>query len=293
MMRDAEWSLILFTLLTQLAVGMFVVACAANITYISKANSLTAREIVDKVMLVVIVILIIAVAASFIHLGKPKSAPFALSHFSKSWLSREIVFLILFAVLAGTALLLLRILGGTNVVAQRFAVVAGVIGIITIISMAKVYMLDTVPAWNNFSTPIQFISASFILGGLGTIMLFLLFGEGFDSGGTVGAINRVLLPALLVFGAVNLIAFIVHLHNLPGTGIAGLESFKILTEEHVVLLILRLILIAVAVVLFCVLTFANLKTYTPYLFYILCSVVLISEIIGRYLFYASYSRVGV
>jgi anaerobic dimethyl sulfoxide reductase subunit C (anchor subunit) len=289
-MRGAEWSLILFTLLTQLAVGMFVVLGTANAVYISKSNNFIVKEIAAKILPAVIVVLILAIAVSFLHIGRPKIAAYAASHFSKSWLSREIVFLMLFTLLAGLSLVVQRISAGSNLI---LTVITGVIGIITIISMAKVYMLATVPVWNHPSTPIQFISTSFVLGGLGAVVLFILPGERSYAESPIRDMLRILFPVLLLLISLNLLASIIHLHALPGTGIAGTASFKLLTEKHIALLVLRMSMMLVSIILFCALLFTYTKSFSPYLFYILCSVVLISEIIGRYLFYASYSRVGI
>jgi anaerobic dimethyl sulfoxide reductase subunit C (anchor subunit) len=289
-MRGAEWSLIIFTLFTQLAVGMFVIVCAANIMYFSKTNNPATKAIVDKIMLSVIVVLALAVAASFVHIGKPKNAAYAVSHFSKSWLSREIVFLILFTLLAGLSVVLQRAFTVANPI---LTVITGVFGMITVISMAKVYMLSTVPVWNHLSTPIQFISTSFVLGGLGVLILFVLPGERPLTGSPLRDMTHILFPVLLVLISVNLLAFIIHLYTLQGTGIAGMESFQLLTGKYIMWLVLRVSMMIVSIILVCALLFTYTKSFSPNLFYILCFVVLISEIIGRYLFYASYSRVGI
>ena len=60
-MRGAEWSLILFTLLTQLAIGMFLVIQAVNFTYLSKPSNLAGKEIVLKILLAIIVVLVLAI----------------------------------------------------------------------------------------------------------------------------------------------------------------------------------------------------------------------------------------
>lgn len=292
-MRGAEWSLILFTLLAQLAVGMFVVIAAVNTLSISKSNSLAAREMLIRILISVVIVMILAVLASFLHIGRPKSAALAVNHFSRSWLSREIVFVLLFTALAGMSLALHYLSAGSPLFRERFAVITGVIGIITIISMARVYMLATVPAWNTIVTPIQFIGSSLILGCCGTMFLIALSGGSAGSGDVIREIAARIIPVLLFLLAVNLIAFLVHLFTLPGAGIAGMESFRLLTATHMVPLILRLSLFVVSILLLCVLLFMETKTTAPSVLLILCFVVVISEILGRYLFYASYSRVGI
>lgn len=291
-MRGAEWSLIIFTLLAQLAVGMFLVVCAANIVCISKSNSFAAKEIADKILLSIIVALMLAIIASFFHIGKPKSAAYAISHFSKSWLSREIAFLLLFTFFTAISLITRHLWSGSHLFHEILTVITAIIGITAILSMAKIYMLDTVPVWNNFSTPIQFISTSLILGGITAILLFVLFGEELAPGGPSNEIFKKILWILFSIVTVNLIAFLIHLYLLPGTGIAGVTSYKLLTQSHTAFLILRLGLTLVSIILFLILLFTDTKAIVSYLLIVLCSVVFISEIIGRYLFYASYCRVG-
>jgi anaerobic dimethyl sulfoxide reductase subunit C (anchor subunit) len=291
-MRGAEWSLIIFTLLAQLAVGMFLVICAANIIFISKSDNFAAKEIADKILLSIIVALMFAIIASFFHIGKPKSAAYAVSHFSKSWLSREIAFLLLFAFLTGISLVIQHIWNGATVFCDLLTAITGIIGIIAIISMAKIYMLETVPAWNSYSTPIQFISTSLILGGITAILLFVLFGEGLHSEGLSGSVLNKLLWGLLCIIVVNSVTYLLHLYFLQNAGIAGAASYKLLTDTHAVFLMLRLGLTFVSIIMFLILLFADAKALTSYLLIVLCSLVFISEFIGRYLFYASYSRVG-
>ncbi len=291
-MRGTEWSLIIFTLLTQLAVGMFLVVCTANIVCISKSGSFATKEIAEKIMLSIIVALMLAIIASFFHIGKPKSAAYAISHFSKSWLSREIAFLLLFTFFTAISLVIRHLGSGSHLFHEILTVITGIIGITAILSMAKIYMLDTVPVWNNFSTPIQFISSSLILGGITAILLFVLFGEELAPEGLSNEIFKTLLWVLVSIVSVNLIAFLIHLYLLPGAGIAGITSYKLLTQSHAVFLLLRLGLTLVSVILFLILLFTDIKNFASYLLIILSSVTFISEIIGRYLFYASYSRVG-
>lgn len=296
-MRDTEWSLILFTLLAQLAVGMFVAVRTLNILYVSKSNHPAAGAIADRILLLVIVVSVLAILVSFLHIGKPRNAAYAVTHLSKSWLSREITFLLLFTVLAAISYVLRRATGSSNPFAERFAVAAGIIGLITVFAMARVYMLETVPAWNGFSTPVQFISTSLVLGGLGAALPYVLFGERAGGGGAMNDMTndmvKSLLPVLLFLISFDFIAFLIHLYLLPGAGPAGIESFRLLTERHAVLLYLRLILVLISVVLLCILLFTGGRPFSMHLFLILCCVVVVSEIIGRYLFYASYSRVGV
>jgi anaerobic dimethyl sulfoxide reductase subunit C (anchor subunit) len=292
-MRGAEWPLIIFTLFAQLAVGMFLVIGTVNFAYLSKPDNLAARAAADRILLAVIVILALAILASFFHIGKPRHAAYAIAHFSRSWLSREIAFLVLFTLLAALSYLLRHAGDGSHSVRLWLAIVTGTVGVIAVISMARVYMLETVPAWNTIATPIQFVSTSLIVGACAAMCLFVLFGGRADAGGPLGGMMRVFLPALLVLMCSSAISFLIHLHGLPGAGIAGAESFRLLTGEHAGVLFLRLSLILASIVLVCILWLTATRPFATSLLVVLCFIVFASELIGRYLFYASYNRVGV
>jgi DMSO reductase anchor subunit len=102
---------------------------------------------------------------SFAHLGAKRNAWRAPFHLKKSWLSREILFVGLFGAgwLAGFVL-------------PEMKWVTSLFGIGLIYSMAQVYRLRPMPAWNTWRTMAGFFITSALLGQ--SLMLNLLQGTG-------------------------------------------------------------------------------------------------------------------
>ncbi len=145
----AELPLVAFTLLTQLAVGMAV--CA-----------LVLSPIPLPVLLSIGVLLALGGLFSFLHLGRKRNAWRAVAHLRKSWLSREI----LLAGLFGTVWLLAVSLAWLRI-ASFVPWLLAALGLGLVYSMARVYQLEAVPAWNTWRTPTAFFLSAAVLGTLG------------------------------------------------------------------------------------------------------------------------------
>jgi anaerobic dimethyl sulfoxide reductase subunit B (iron-sulfur subunit) len=150
--QKSEMPLVAFTLLVQMAVGMFWAAqwMAESIPLIS--------------YLIIGACLGLGGFFSFAHLGAKRNAWRAPFHLKKSWLSREILFVGLFGAgwLAGF-------------VFPEMKWVTSLLGVGLIYSMAKVYQLRPMPAWNTWRTMAGFFITAILLGHL--IMINLLGGS--------------------------------------------------------------------------------------------------------------------
>ncbi len=139
--HTSERSLAAFTILAQLAVGavwMLSVLQAFNFT----------------TLLSITTIMLLGLLASLLHLGRPLNAWRALRNIRSSWLSREVWCAALFV----AALIGLIITDGAG------AWLADGIGLALIVSMAQVYQLRTVPAWNRRTTTASFFATTLLLG---------------------------------------------------------------------------------------------------------------------------------
>ena len=137
----SEHSLVAFTLLAQLAVGA---------TWF-----LSVREPFDgRALAVITVLMLIALLASFVHLGQPRRAWRALANLRTSWLSREVLSAALFV----GSLIGVLATGGSGIW------LASATGLTLIISMARVYALRTVPEWNHRATTASFFVTTMLLG---------------------------------------------------------------------------------------------------------------------------------
>jgi len=139
--RGSENSLIAFTLLAQLAVG------ATWFRSVSERYD-------GRALALITVIMLIALLASFVHLGQPRHAWRAITNLRTSWLSREVLSAALFLV----SLIGVLATGGSGIW------LANATGLALIVSMARVYALRTVPEWNHRATTASFFVTTLLLG---------------------------------------------------------------------------------------------------------------------------------
>lgn len=167
-----ERSLVAFTLLAQAAVGMFW--ALAGVWWIrgdpwagtpgtpGTPGATDGRSFVAP-LLVVGALVAGAVAASLAHLGSPRNAWRALSNLRASWLSREILFLALFA--GGWAVVVVQVWLGSSPAPVLMGGVAA-LGVGLVYCMSRVYRLRTVPAWDAPLTTAAFFLTAGSVGGL-------------------------------------------------------------------------------------------------------------------------------
>ncbi|MCF8232614.1 MAG: dimethyl sulfoxide reductase anchor subunit [Bacteroidales bacterium] len=278
-----EWSLIVFTLLTQTAVGAFI---AGGIMEMRK-KSLNRERVTSfstRTLPAVIVLALVALITSFLHLGSPGNVLHALNNIASSWLSREILFVSLFT--GGIIVFYLLVLWkkGTETLRKIVAYITVIAGLLAVFSMAKVYMLETVPVWNTLFTPLQFFFTSFLLGGLAVLVYKRSLEE---------TVVRLPMKIMLVLVLASIVLWVVNTYLVSGQGIAAGKSLEVLLVNNGWLYYGRLVFMALAVVLMVYPIIKRTIHKHPGLIIACFALLLIAEIIGRYLFYASYVRVGV
>jgi len=141
---SSELPLVAFTLLGQMAAGMAV------FSFFSGPLSMSLLVIIGGLISV-------GALVSVFHLGAPLNAWRALNHLKKSWLSREIL---VFGLFGGSWLVSLAMPGMGKLP-------LALCGIGLVYSMARVYRLRSVPAWDTNRTLLAFIVSAILLGGLG------------------------------------------------------------------------------------------------------------------------------
>jgi DMSO reductase anchor subunit len=130
-----HWSLVWLTLLSQLAVGV-------SSTVGSTGERLLAAALAGAAL----------VGATF-HLGRPAVAYKALRNLRRSWLSREVALLSLYAALALVA-----------VAVPALAVPAAVVGVAGLYASARLYVVPGRPAWDSPLTIVRFLATAAALG---------------------------------------------------------------------------------------------------------------------------------
>ena len=192
-----HWSLVIFTLLVQSAVGS--VWCVQAALFLSGG---LVGVLHFKFQIVAALCLVLAgLAAAMTHLGKPGDSLHAVKNFKSSWLSREIFSVNLFAgvlaVMAVSAYIHPATLKGW------LMLVGSLTGGTALYAMTGVYRLRTVPSWNHAGTPLNFLGSALLLGGLLCTlvlkMLTLLQVVGHDALGLDGYRNIAFIAVLVGF----------------------------------------------------------------------------------------------
>ena len=180
----SELPLVAFTLLAQMAVGMFW-ASQLIFSFVQPGSPMV--RLVSA--LLVGVMLAIGMFISFAHLGRKRNAWRVLGNLGKSSLSREILYLGLF----GTGWLFSVLFP-----LPPLQFLTSCLGLILIYTMANVYGLRSMAVWNTWRTLAGFLSSAMLLGFyLSLIVIQVAAGSmGFAySYSTIGWVN----PAAFLF----------------------------------------------------------------------------------------------
>lgn len=284
-----EGALIAFTLLIHLAVG-------SSLLYALKA--FTTREVILSLPkgfnartpeLVILIIVVLALAASFLHLGKPVNATNALNNLSSSWISREILGVSLFSVSLLALFIGRWLIKGKRGIPIILLFLVFVSGIFLIGAMTRLYMIPTVFTWRTGYTMAGFALQTLTLGLTGLMIYSLLYLKNLSSVKPI----IIWLLAALVFEMIVAGLFQRMLQQISFSHMNQLISGGILLQ----LTILRMIIIVSALV-FLLYIHSKIKTSTtqPLLLALLIltlAVIFFEQGIGKYIFYASYVRIGI
>lgn len=281
-----EWSLMMFTLLAQLAVGIYILLIVARAALEKNENDKLPRNIISTGFLAVSGFMGLALLLSLFHLGTPGGAYRAILNLGSSWLSREILFAGLFFFLAVASYLLSR----KESFNSAFGWFTSLIGILVVFSMANIYASSIRPAWETTYTVLSFFGTTLLFGTLGTVILIL---NGYKEKDTSPNVVTV-LKKICVIGLIAIVFQFVYLPvyyaALPKAGAAGIESARIIAESYSMLMILRWMISIIGSGLLAFILFKQrdqslaIPANIAYLAFVL---VLVGEFMGRYLFYAS------
>lgn len=279
-----EWPLIGFTLLTQAAVGAFWALAAAEAFAPAEAPAFLKAHSV----FILLIIAGFGTLLSLFHLGKPLRAPNALANFRDSWLSREILADLVF--LGAIASLWIIAAFGKSEGALRTILIAvgAAAGFFLLFTMSRIYMLRTVPVWRGIHTPVSFFLSAVLLGPLLAAVLTPAFD---DYGSTVrwAFITTALVASGLILVAMSL--------SSPSVGLLVRTQPTLLAypERKIIrfMVVRAVALLAAAACLLLFLLRSSDGAPSPIILIAGIAAALGSEIAGRSLFYAMYSRVGV
>jgi len=306
-MAGHEWSLVLFTVVMQMAVGAFVMLGGVH-WFAKKWYGLEqADRMSDRALVAIGPAVVFALLATLFHLGNPINGPRALVHVASSWLSREILLSLVFSGGGAVFAFMQWRKLGTAPARNLLALCVAAVGLVLVFAMSMVYRLPTVPAWNTGATIVTFFVTTFLLGGMA--MGCALVGNYWylrDPGAApvepafaILAISlrwvAVVSVALLGVQFVVIPVYLSQLANDPAPAAAA--SLVLLAQQNGVALVLRLVLLFAGAGLLALVVYVmaasesrvRLLGNTALLAF---AMVFVSEILGRYLFYASMVRIG-
>jgi anaerobic dimethyl sulfoxide reductase subunit B (iron-sulfur subunit) len=194
--------------------------------------------------------------ASLLHLGSPLNAWRALSHLKKSWLSREIFMFGLF----GVSWIISLVMPGMGKLPLALT------GIALVYSMAQVYRLRIMVTWNSWRTTVGFFITALVSGQLLMVNVLVIESQ----------LTGIILPPVFI-------------KLLGGTTVALLASEVVLwlsakEKKHETLNRLRVGLIAAGMFGAGILSIAP-NQFRAWISLPIFLIVMVEEIIGRWLFY--------
>jgi len=296
-----EFALIAFTILAQMSVGAFLVLCVVRFFVTRKAGVEEADRMGDRSLIAIIVVLGLGMLASLLHLGSPLSAPRAVTNFATSWLSREILSGVIFAVLGVVFAALQWFKLGPQVLRTVVAWLAALVGIVLVYSMSRVYMLPTQPAWNSLATPISFFTTTLLLGALALGAAFVANyayiqkknpGCADQQCELLRSTMRWIAVVSVVLLGVEFVVTPVYLLSLATGSPQAIASAKLIAGPLGVAFFFRMVLAFVGAGVFGFFLYQNAQSagrekVLGYMAYAAFFLVLVAEVLGRILFYSS------
>ncbi|CDT87108.1 dimethyl sulfoxide reductase, anaerobic, subunit C [Vibrio coralliirubri] len=276
-----EWSLIFFTVLAQTAVGGYLLIGARALVLGHDEEKLNSYKVP---MFILWALMGLGFMFSTTHLGSPLRAFNAFNQLGSAWLSNEVFFGAAFFAVGGLQWLLSVLKKGGVAIQKALMVGAMVLGVIFMYAMINVYMINTVPTWDNIYTPLSFIM-TMVVGGLLLSQFVIVFANDsrftVDRNITMLAVIAVAISLLVTVGKLNLIGDIQTSAAKASELVDGLGSYVILQ-----------VALLMASLLVWILPMLNKAKVNPVNLGLALVLFLASELIGRGLFYSLHMTSG-
>lgn len=276
-----EWSLIFFTVLAQTAVGGYLLIGARALVLGHDEEKLNSYKVP---MFILWALMGLGFMFSTTHLGSPLRAFNAFNQLGSAWLSNEVFFGAAFFAVGGLQWLLSVVKKGNVAIQKALMVGAMVLGVIFMYAMINVYMINTVPTWDNIYTPLSFIM-TMVVGGLLLSQFVIVFANDsrftVDRNITMLAVIAVAISLLVTVGKLNLIGDIQTSIAKASELVDGLGSYVIFQ-----------VALLMASLLIWILPMLNKAKLNPVNLGLALVLFLASELIGRGLFYSLHMTNG-
>ncbi|MCX8159707.1 MAG: dimethyl sulfoxide reductase anchor subunit [Candidatus Saccharicenans sp.] len=174
MLKLKEWPLVMFSVLVQSSVGIFIFAFGAAVLPRARENRWLFRA-ADRWGLALLGLVGLALLISLFHRGRSLSVYFPVQDHQPGRLNREIsslgIFFLLLVVLE--FLLVMRFQGG---LLAALVMLAGLSGLMVIYVMSRSHCLSGIRLWKSSRTAVFFFLTAFLVGSL-TMLLFQRIGS--------------------------------------------------------------------------------------------------------------------
>ena len=302
-----EWALISFTILAQMAVGSFLVLGVVHLLAARQAGTAEADRLSDRALLAIGPVIVLSLIVSLFHLGNPLNAFRAIANLGTSWLSREVLCSVLFTVVGGVFALMQWRKVASFTARNLVAWLAALIGLFLVFAMSQVYALPVQPAWNTLATPVSFFATALLLGALAMGAAFVAnyaylqrANPGCADAQCVllrGTMRWIAVAAIELLG-VELVTAPLQLAYLAASGSpAAAASAALLAGPYSLIFALRLVLVFIGAGVLAIFVYQNAlspgrENVLGNLTYLTFALVLIGEVLGRFLFYAAHVKIG-
>ncbi len=289
-MNSNEWPLVFFTVLSQISLGVIFAAFVLSFTMRNSADP--ALESLKKLVIIASLgTMGVALIISFLHLANPLHAVYAISNTGSSWLSREILLAMMYFFTLLVCFTSIKYNLPHSSMFGYFFLASLFVGTMMVWSMAQVYMIPTVPLWNSPATPVAFFNTAIMLGS--GLLLVILTSYHIR----ISALPDIKQFQTALFYLVAASAFIYLLNTLllqpDVTAVAGgfrapaIPMFWGLAQK-----VLMIVGFGLLVYWYTTQTAIAISGKHWMLFFAV-ALLLLAELAGRYVFYASYYRVGI
>ncbi|KAB0480187.1 dimethylsulfoxide reductase [Vibrio chagasii] len=276
-----EWSLIFFTVLAQTAVGGYLLIGARALALGHDEEKLNSYKVP---MFILWALMGLGFMFSTTHLGSPLRAFNAFNQLCSAWLSNEVFFGAAFFAVGGLQWLLSVVKKGGLAIQKALMVGAMVLGVIFMYAMINVYIINTVPTWDNIYTPLSFVMTMVVAGLLLSQFVIVFVNDSrftVDHNITMLAVIAVAISLLVTVGKLNLIGDIQTSVAKASELVDGLGSYVILQ-----------VALLMASLLIWILPMLNKAKVNPVNLGLALVLFLASELIGRGLFYSLHMTSG-
>ncbi|NBJ70002.1 MULTISPECIES: DmsC/YnfH family molybdoenzyme membrane anchor subunit [Clostridia] len=276
-----DWSLLIFTIAIQAAIGSILLLWMFQVKHKKKPD----QEIFQlfKVPLIVIATLaIIGLGASFSHLGTPTNSFNTIRNIGSSWMSREIVvtgmFIGLVMVTCAWALYRQRI-------SSWLLFGSGLIGLVDVYCMAAIYTNSLVGPWNSIHTFMSFYGTTFILGSVlaDALLMPSLYKQKKEL--EAKQFLKTAFMIMLLGVALQVIGVAMFPTSTQEINIMGETVNTAILSSYKGMIASRWIISIFGIALFGYLTISNSKKFYPRLMILTLLAFVMSEGLSRYVFY--------